>query len=208
MDLESVSKMRGIRAEIGRLYPIFKSIKSLISGDFEEAELRIEAYCKTVVVNAHSYSMEKENIFTDILRPDRKENDSISDKDAEMEAGALVVAGSGTTSVTLTYLIWAVLKHPNVRRRLEKELATLPLDFTDVDLEALQFLNAVIEETLRLYGSAPGSLPRTVPESGLHVQGYYIPPGFTVETQSYTIHRNSELCGQPDRYFSIQNWNE
>ena len=192
--------MRGIRAQTGRMYPIFKAWKDGFSGRFEEAELRLTDYSKTVVVNAHSYNMEKSNIFTDILRPDRKQEDHISNNDAVMEAGALVVAGSGTTAVTLTYLIWAVLSHPQVQKRLEEEVATLDVGFTDANLETLPYLNAVIEESLRLYGSAPGSLPRTVPESGLQVQGYYIPPGYTVETQAYTIHRDPRMFDNASRY--------
>lgn len=192
--------MRGIRAETGRLYPVFKAIKSGVSIDFEETELRISDYCKTVVVNAHSHNMDKTNIFTDILRADRKEDEIISNNDAILEAGALILAGSGTTAVTLTYLIWAVLSHAPIQRRLEEELAPLDDNFRDVDLEALAYLNAVIEETLRLYGSAPGSLPRTVPESGLLVKGYYIPPGYTVETQAYTIHRDPQIYDRPEKY--------
>lgn len=37
------------------------------------------------------------------------------------EASALVVAESGTTVVTLTYLVWAVLLNLAVQRRLEEE---------------------------------------------------------------------------------------
>ena len=191
--------MRGIRAETGRMYPVFKAWKDGSSGRFEEAELRIADYSKTVAVNAHSYDMQKSNIFTDILRPGSKQGDKISDNDAIMEAGALVVAGSGTTAVTIVYSIWAVLSHPRVQQYLEEEVGTLDVGFADKNLEALPYLNAVIEESLRLYGSAPGSLPRTVPKGGLHVQGYYIPAGYTVETQAYTIHRDATMFDDPSR---------
>lgn len=36
-------------------------------------------------------------------------------------------------------------------------------------------LNAVIMEALRLYGAAPGGLPRDTPESGAMSSGYFIP---------------------------------
>ena len=197
--------MRGIRAETGRMYPIFKAWKDGFSARFEEAELRIADYSKTVVVNAHSYDMQKSNIFTDIIasEPGSKQGDKISDNDAIMEAGALVVAGSGTTAVTIVYLIWAVLSHPRVQQYLEEEVGTLDDGFADKNLEALPYLNAVIEESLRLYGSAPGSLPRTVPKDGLHVKGYYIPAGYTVETQAYTIHRDATVFDNPNRYYSF-----
>jgi cytochrome P450 len=192
--------MRGIRAETGRMYPLFKAWREGFSGRFEEAEMRITEYSKNVVVNAHGYNLEKSNIFTDMLNPSGKQREEISSNDAIMEAGALVVAGSGTTAVTLTYLIWVVLANPQVQKKLEEEVGRLEDGYADEQLEKLPYLNAVIEESLRLYGSAPGSLPRTVPKEGMELEGYYIPPGYTVETQAYTIHRDERLYHDPDRY--------
>ena len=203
-DLEAVSKGRGIRAETGRFYPIFKAIKSGFTSDFEAIEGRISEFSKTVVFNAHSSDLARTNIFTGILKNDREESERISDHDAVFEAASLMLAGGGTTAVTLTYLVWAVLSHSPVQKRLEDEVAGLHEDFTDAELETLPFLNAVVEEVLRLYGAAPGSLPRTVPEGGLSVKGYYIPPGYTVETQAYTIHRDPLLYHRPDRYVSTR----
>ena len=198
LDMESVSKVRGIRAEAGQLYPLLKLLNFGTSSHFEEAERRIQEQSRIVVANAHSRSLEKANIFTEVLRRDRKDEERISDNDAVYEAAALVVAGSGTTAVTLTYLVWAVLKHSHVQARLEEEVNTFKDGFTDADLETLPYLNAVIEESLRLYGSAPGSLPRTVADSGLWVGGYFIPPGYVVETQAYTIHRDGSVFESPN----------
>jgi len=80
-----------------------------------------------------------------------------------------------------------------LRRELENEVRGLKPDFADADLEALALLNAVIEETLRLYGAAPASLPRQTPASGATLCGYFVPGGTTVDTQAYTIHRDASL---------------
>ncbi|OQE12795.1 hypothetical protein PENFLA_c062G09343 [Penicillium flavigenum] len=101
-------------------------------------------------------------------------------KGSGIEAGNLIVAGSDTTAVTLTYLIWVILSHPSLRLQIEKELISLGDDYDEADLESLPVLNATITETLRLYGAAPGSLPRTVPEGGVTLSGFYIPAGTTL----------------------------
>ena len=38
------------------------------------------------------------------------------------EASGLIVVGSGTTTVTLTYLIWAVFQQPALQEALQREL--------------------------------------------------------------------------------------
>ena len=74
------------------------------------------------------------------------------------EAAGFLVAGSDTTSLAITYALWAILKRPELREKLEGEVAKLKADFTDKDLEEqLPLLNSVIEESFRLYG--PGSGP-------------------------------------------------
>ena len=73
------------------------------------------------------------------------------------EASNLIVAGSETTASTLTYLVWAILSaDPTMTHRLRQEVNTLQPGFTSAEASALPFLNRVIQETLRLYGAAPG----------------------------------------------------
>lgn len=124
----------------------------------------------------------------------------LTDEDVRAEAGNLIVAGSDTTAVTLTYLVWAVLKQPDLQARLEEEVAGFSDSVDMSELEAAPLLNSVIEETLRLYGAAPGALPRIVPERGLSVNGWHVPAGVEVSTQAYTNHRDSAVWEDPFRY--------
>ncbi len=61
-------------------------------------------------------------------------------------------------------------------------------------------MNKVIDETLRLYSAAPGSLPRIVPAGGAILGGYHIPGGTTVSTQAYTFHRNPKIFPNPESF--------
>lgn len=96
-----------------------------------------------------------------------------------------------------------MLQRPDIRTALEQEVANLPADFCDADLEALPFLNATIDEALRLYGAAPGSLPRIVPKGGAQLGGHFVPEGYTVGTQSYSLHRDPKLFSDPERYAPV-----
>lgn len=117
--------------------------------------------------------------------------------DVKQEASNLIVAGSDTTGVTLTYLTWAVLQRPKLQAEIEEEVASLNGNITDAEVEKLPLLNATIEETLRLYGAAPGGLPRIVPKGGSTLDGYYIPAGVTVTTQAWSMHRDENNFRDP-----------
>lgn len=119
------------------------------------------------------------------------------------EAANLIVAGSDTTGVGLTYLVYCVLSTPDVKRRLLEELATLPENASWEELESANYLNNTIQESLRMYPSVPGSLPRTTPESGAILGGYRIPGGTTVVTQAYTLHRDPTVFEDPNRYVVV-----
>jgi len=138
------------------------------------------------------------NIFAKVLEDSEKEGDGhLDDMDVKIEAMNIIIAGTDTTGVTMTYLTYEVLRRPELRKSLEEEVAALKEDFNDNDLQNLTLLNAVIEETLRLDGAAPSSLPRIVPEGGAELGGSFIPGGTIVSTQAYTLHRDPDIWRNP-----------
>jgi cytochrome P450 len=137
------------------------------------------------------------NIFRNVIADSEKENTTLTDDDVRMEAINIIIAGTDTTGTTLTYLTWAVLQRPELQAALEAEVAALSPDFTDAELVELPLLNSIIQETLRLYGAAPSSLPRVVPKGGFELAGQYIPHGTTVCTQAYTLHRDETIWRDP-----------
>ena len=157
-------------------------------------------YGRRAIANSRAMSSAHRNIFSGLMYEAEKDDATLDDEDVASEAGNLIVAGSDTTAITLTYLVWAVLCHPRWREALEKEVDGVNDDFDDARLEELPVLNAIIKEALRLYGAAPGSLPRAVPKGGATLSEYFIPEGVTVSTQSYTIHRDEALYADPETF--------
>ena len=139
-------------------------------------------------------------IFASANKEAQESGGAMDELDVLTEAQNLLVAGSDTTAVTLTYLVWAVLKHPYWQTELEREVGALPESYGEGDLETLPILNAIIEETLRLYGAAPGGLPRIVPRGGTQLGQYMVPEGTIVTTQSYTLHRDPTQFPDPYRF--------
>ena len=126
-----------------------------------------------------------------------------------------IIATQETNTITWTYILYRLSLHPDLQQRLRDELLTLqpPVltggeDLPDpADVDRLPLLDAVVYETLRLHAANPARMRRVVPASGLHLHGYEIPPGTTVSTNAYCLHRNEEVFPQalewiPERWLS------
>ncbi|SCO76509.1 related to benzoate 4-monooxygenase cytochrome P450 [Fusarium oxysporum] len=144
-------------------------------------------------------SLDTPIFFEKIMNPKNKEN-ALTDLEMQQEAAELMITGTDTTSNTLTYLVWSVLENPVIRTRLEEEVTTLPEHFSDADLVKLPYLNAVVKESLRLYGAASGAHQRDVPKGGWETCGYLIPDTATVSTQAFSLHRLPNVFPNPYRF--------
>lgn len=142
---------------------------------------------------------DKRNIFYKIVEEaDHKEVSGLTDDAVRSEAATFMIGGAETTSAALTYLTWAIVRRPELQRRIEDEVAGLKSDFTDEDVKALPLLSAVITEALRMYNPAPGANARTCPPGGATVDGIYIPGGSVVCTVAFAVHRIPEIFPDGD----------
>lgn len=209
-DLETVMIYSGIRSELPLLHPILQLIPLPSIRHMLGSMARLKSYGSAAIARSKALSEKGETgktLFFKMLASTDESSDSLKDDEIEREATNLIIAGSDTTSVTLTYLIWAVLKHPLVLLKLQEEVRSLPQSFSANQVLELPYLAMVIKETLRLYGAAPGSLPRVVPKGGRSLAGFMIPEGSVVSTQAYTLHRNPVIFQDP-LSFKPERWME
>ncbi|RWA10079.1 hypothetical protein EKO27_g5041 [Xylaria grammica] len=206
-DLQSVGKLAAYRSAFPSLLQISMrfGIPLPVLSNAQTSAKRIKNYSKESL-KRHAAIVEKEGpgsrptVFTKIY--DAEGDDSITQDEMADNAQSYIVAGSDTTSNTLTYLTWSVCRHPEVKARLLKELEVLPDGFTYEDMRQvhLPYLENVLSETLRRYPSVPAGLPREVPEGGAKLCGHYIPAGYTVSTQNYSLHRNPDAFPDPEKF--------
>ncbi|KAJ3553602.1 hypothetical protein NPX13_g10852 [Xylaria arbuscula] len=171
----------------------------------QKAAQRIRAYSleslqrhKAIVAREGPDS--RPTVFSKVYKAE--DDASITHDEIRDNAQAYIIAGSDTTSNTLTYLAWAVCRHPEIKSRLLKELEVLPDDFDYEDLRVanLSYLEHVVDEALRRFPAAPSGLPREVPKGGAELGGYHIPAGYTVTTQNYSLHRDLHAFPDPEKF--------
>lgn len=122
----------------------------------------------------------------------------LTETDIIQEAALYIVAGTDTTATTFTYLIWVLAQRPDLLARLRAEIKGLAFD--NQHIKTSTFVECLLTEALRLYGSAAGVLPRRVPREGARMGSYYVPPGTEVHTQAWTMHRNASIFPEPEAF--------
>ena len=142
----------------------------------------------------------------------RDENGSaLSIETLNTEAAGIILAGSHTTSSSLTWIVWRVMKDESVLHRMLTELdsALFGLPKNEVPphskLEHLPYFNCVIKEGLRIDTAVPGSTPRYVPRGGTVINGVALPGGAIVSAQAYSCHRDPDVFPEPEK-FKPERW--
>ncbi|CAK3945425.1 Cytochrome P450 [Lecanosticta acicola] len=183
-----------------RIMPWLKYLPIPRLQEILQARPKVERYTAKAVQNFRTHGKQQiadnisRNIFTQIVaQADKTDNDAIqviTDEDVHDEALTLMLGGTDSTSSTLTYATWAVLSHSEIRDELEQEVAALSDDLSPKELEHARLLNAVIHETLRLYGPVSVGLQRVVPPGGARIAGFDLAPGTLVWPQMYVDSRS------------------
>lgn len=146
-----------------------------------------------------------------------KDNDGKPMGRDELTAEALTFmnAGSGTTSHSICAIIHQIACHPRVQGKLhahlDERLGGMDLAgpvVTADEVKNLPYLDACINEGLRIHSTLALGLPRVVPEGGLHISGRFFPSGSIVSVPTYTIHRDKSVWGEDAESYRPERWEE
>jgi cytochrome P450 len=109
---------------------------------------------------------------------EKKITTPLTDEEIVVELTNLIFAGTDTTGNTFSYMFWELARNPQWQKRLREELQSVSWDDVVPKYKAvsqLPVLDAVIQETLRLWPASPASLPRIASAKGGTVDGTVVP---------------------------------
>lgn len=136
------------------------------------------------------------------------EGGKLSDVEIRDQVVSLIAAGYETTAAHATWTIYVLLSHPEVLANVRAELDVLgdgPI--THEALAGMRYLDATLNESLRLYGPAPISA-RYAPD-GFEFAGHRVPPRSLIVYSGYLSHRLPEywddpMTFEPKRWFDAE----
>ncbi|KAI1194543.1 cytochrome P450 [Nemania serpens] len=157
-----------------------------------------------------NFELERPDIMSHVISQDDKGGFSRGEINATFMV--LTTAGSETTATVLSGTINYLISFPDKLAILSDEIRGQFLTFEDITLDALSslpYLNAVINEGMRLCPPIPWILPRTVPPNSQTVCGLWLPGGTPVSIQAYTLNRDPKCFSSatsflPERWLSTE----
>ncbi|KIW99464.1 uncharacterized protein Z518_11203 [Rhinocladiella mackenziei CBS 650.93] len=139
---------------------------------------------------------------------DPETGERLTELQINTEAFAMVVAGSHTTSGTLTLLFSHLLRNPAILEKVVAEIDTNvctsfgePVQITGLE-QCLPYSMACINENFRINPAFTMPLPRTVTApAGTEIDGHWVPKGTAVFSLNHVVHHNPAIWGSDHDIF-------
>lgn len=141
------------------------------------------------------------------LRPDEFDQAALTSM-----ATSNIFAGSDTTAISIRAVVYYLLKNSSCARRLAEEIDEFhsqdklsdPVSLSEA--ASMPYLQAVINEALRLHPAAGMNLPRVTPTGGVQIAGKYVPAGTVVGVHPWVVQRNARIFGEDPDHFKPERW--
>ncbi|KIY00905.1 uncharacterized protein Z520_03571 [Fonsecaea multimorphosa CBS 102226] len=156
---------------------------------------------------------DKPDLMAKYLDGRSRHKDSISDETILRMISSTIAAGFDTSAFTMTAIIYYLLKYPEAMKKLRSEidearhagrLSTPQPRFVETD--RLEYLGAVIKETMRMRPFVRPLLEREVPPGGAVIAGKFLPGGTTVGVSVSNVHFDRTVFGKDADEFRPDRW--
>ncbi|GAP92215.2 putative cytochrome P450 [Rosellinia necatrix] len=198
--IDQVSKRFSILGRLKYLFIPFSSVQSMKEMNQtsrEELQRRIEKKGDT----------ENLDFFEQLVPAGRVVPSDPEDfRHLEQVATQLLFAGFEPVSAWIYSTLFQLVNHEECLNLLTGEIRQAFSRYDDISpagLARLDYLNACLEESMRLLPSNNTGLPRVSP--GATVDGTYVPPGVTVQTSMFATTRSPRYFHDP-LHFDPRRW--
>ncbi|KAJ1918090.1 hypothetical protein H4219_002811 [Mycoemilia scoparia] len=157
--------------------------------------------------NAEKAKLRQDLLQAYLFATDPHTNIKMTQSQVMTETAVMLIAGTDTSSETLTWAVRYLMSKKDVLAKLLKEIdaafpdKSVPIAFQDAK-DKLPYLEAIILETLRISPAVPSRLPRDVPPGGAKFgggdnDGYFLPEGVCVAPHVMASHYDPKTWPDP-----------
>ncbi|KAL8709042.1 MAG: hypothetical protein Q9220_006166 [cf. Caloplaca sp. 1 TL-2023] len=187
-----------------RYYPMAEFFfNKLIPKRVIEDQKRHTQYANERINRRLDSKMNRPDFITPLMR-DNANFVHISRDEILSTFNSIIVGGSEATATTLTGIFNHLSKNRQVLDRLCGEIRnkySLEQDITiDSTTHGLPYLEAVLNEGLRMCNPIPRGLPRVVPEGGDTYCEVFIPGGTRLANRTFAVNRSTRYFTNPDQF--------
>ncbi|KAJ5192417.1 hypothetical protein N7449_008559 [Penicillium cf. viridicatum] len=145
-----------------------------------------------------------------VVQAQAQNPEKLSDYDILATASANVGAGSDTTAISLSSILYYLLQAPTYIERLREEikLSGITGNPTFKETQTMPYLQAVMKEALRVHPATGFPMFRVVPQGGEVLAGQFFPEGTNVGVNSWVSHYDTNIYGPDAATFRPERWLE
>jgi cytochrome P450 len=135
-----------------------------------------------------------------------EENESMSNEELKAQLAVFFLAGHDSTAIAITCHMYYLALHPEAQRKAREEvLELLPTDDTLTSKTKLPYVEAVINESLRLHPPADLMIFREIAKdiqlTGKNGQSHHVKAGSAMASLEVTaLHRNPTVWNNPNEF--------
>ncbi|TID21823.1 hypothetical protein E6O75_ATG05218 [Venturia nashicola] len=164
--------------------------------------------------DAESESEVPEDFLDKIMNAHEQDREKVTQYHIFMMGLSNIIAGSDTTAVSLSAILYHLLHNPGTMQKLRDEMMMAEKEgkcgMPEVrfrESQELPYLQAVIKEALRMHPATGLPLWRVVPAPGVEIAGRFFPAGTNIGVNTWVAHNNPAIFPQPE-HFRPERWLE
>ncbi|KAI8364059.1 cytochrome P450 [Blakeslea trispora] len=201
-----VSIGKELRASaINAIYPW---LSKFVVGRDDIENPRLRQFLAEIINDRLKPTAEKRNDILQFLIDQQEaqdQQDRLTSEAIMAETVLFLVAGSETTSNTIGFIFYELLKEPTKLQKLIDEIDTVSLEegttvFQHEQLKHLPYLNAVINETLRIDAVAAGGLERITDKPVVLGNRLTLPADIIIVTNLYHTQTDEKYWPNPTKF--------
>ena len=169
---------------IGKAYPLFAwylSLRAKLHPQSSQARAKHAQFSAESAERRLALKTDRKDFMSYILR--YNDEKGMSTAEIKQNSKILVLAGSETTATLLSGVTYLLCTNLSALQRVSSEVRSVFSNDADILLTSagdLPYLQAVIDESLRMYPPVPTTLPRKTLSPGDVLNGKYVPGGVRV----------------------------
>lgn len=176
------AKFGSVRNSLSRFHPIDKIFGWFFLRLTAEQRARswsISTKMITQRLDMGDLGSQRSDFITPVIgNVNEEKQKGITRKELNTNCLAVVIAGCQLPTVALATASYSLLRYPHTLKKLTHEIRSTFESDKHINISSTQnlpYLNAVINEALRIHHPTPVNLPRTVPAQGQTIDGHFIP---------------------------------
>ncbi|KAK5109562.1 hypothetical protein LTR62_006913 [Meristemomyces frigidus] len=199
----SFGKGIALIASLNFFSPLHKALKYILPTNIRQRAIYHRELSAKKVQQRLELGETRNDFITTLLNYNESKAQPVTIKEMELNSSIMVFAASETTSTAMAAIIFGLLQNPAALHSVTQEIRSAFQSEDEVTVSStmtLDYLNAAINEGIRLGPPSAVSVPRVVPKEGAIICGQAVPAGTFVGINQYPTFRSPQNFSQPSQF--------